>query len=325
MRFTKLFVFLLPIFLAGCGKDATIEILQTTNISSKVAAICEYPRNIRITDISEDGSVIVGKCKKKEAPNEYQFFSYSQSVGAKIISAKGIEGWNGIRISADGLVIWGDFSIGNDDRHIFRYTVSEGFQDLGTMGKHGMSVSAVSSDGSEIVGTFRDPQTARPMLYHAFRYSQSQGFEDLSSLNTDSTHARGVSADGSWIVGTVSVGTSSEGPVRYITNQPFRYSRQEGIKVFGEAGWGEMVFPNGISNDGSVVFGQADFSIGFIVSIYSSSHDFIYTEKHGKQKLNEIGRKKLRVTRISGDGTKLIGQYRDPNGESYVYTAKLGS
>lgn len=327
MRCANLSAVLLPILLAGCGKSEIVEILQTTNISSKVAVICTNPRTIYVTDVSEDGSVVVGKCTKEQAPDDWQAFRYSPSGGVENIGAiGGIRSIDHIQLSADGLVIWGAFYINNEGSHIFRYTRSAGFQDLGTMGKKGISVNAVSADGSAIVGAFYNSPTENPLLYHAFRYSKSQGFEDLGAMSTESTLARGVSADGSLIVGDVEIGTSSKSSVRSISAHAFRYSRSEGMKDIGVAGWGESAFATGVSNDGSVIVGEADFNIGFIVSFYSDSHVFIYTEKDGMQKLNGIGGEGPRVARISGDGTRIVGSYRKPNGEAneaYAYTGKI--
>ena len=323
MRCANLIAVLLSILLAGCGKSATVEILQTTNISSKVAAICTNPRSVYVTDVSEDGSVVVGQCQNEQAPGDWQAFRYSPSGGVENIGAKGIKSIGRIRISADGSVIWGTFYIENEGSHIFRYTRSAGLQDLGTMGKKAISVNAVSADGSVIVGDFLNSLTEYPTLYHAFRYSQSQGFEDLGAMSTESTFAGGVSADGSLIVGDVEIGTSSKNSVRFISAHAFRYSRSEGMKDIGVAGWGEDAFATGISNDGSVIVGQGRFSIGFIVSFYSDNHVFVYTEKGGMQKLMPMGNKSVGVTRISADGTRIIGSYRKSNGESYVYMGKL--
>lgn len=308
----------------GGDKGATVEIMQTTNISSKVTAICNMPRTVYVTDVSGDGSVVVGKCLNGQAPDDWQAFRYSQASGVENIGVLGgIKSIDEIQISADGRTIWGAFYIKDEVSHIFRYTQSAGFQDLGTMGKKGISVNAVSADGSVIVGDFYNSPTEYPMLYHAFRYSQSQGFEDLGAMSTDSTHARGVSADGSLIVGNVEIGTSSKSAVRDISSHVFRYSRSDGMQDLGVAGWGDRAFATGISNDGDVIVGNGMFIIGFIVSFYENSYVFMYTKKSGMQKLKGIGGERPGVTRISGDGTKLIGSYRDSNRESYVYTAKI--
>jgi probable HAF family extracellular repeat protein len=308
----------------GGDKGATVEILQTTNISSKVTAIGGLPI-VFIKGVSDDGSVVVGQFRIKQAPNKVQIFRYTQSSGVENLGSMGGKGmgYNDLCISADGLVIAGTFYIENEGSHVFRYTQSAGFQDLGTMGKKGISVKAISADGSVIVGDFYNSPTEYPMLYHAFRYSQSQGFEDIGAMSTESTHARGISADGSLIVGSIDIGTSSKSAVRNISSHVFRYSRSDGMQDLGVAGSGDNAFASGISNDGDVIVGNGRFIFGFIVSFYENSYVFMYTKKGGMQKLTGIGGKWPGVTRISGDGTKLIGSYSDSNRESYIYTAKI--
>jgi len=191
------------------------------------------------------------------------------------------------------------------------------------MGKKGISVNAVSADGSVIVGDFHNSQSEYPMLYHAFRYSQSQGFEDLGAMSTESTFAQGVSADGSLIVGHFEIGSSGKNSVRQISSHAFQYSHPEGMKDIGVAGWGESAFATGISNDGSVIVGQGVFRIGFIVSFYENSFAFVYTEKGGMQKLSQIGGESVGFLRVSADGTSVAGSYRESNGDAYVYTGKV--
>lgn len=264
--------------------------------------------------------MVVGKCQKKQAQDGWQAFRYSQARGVENIGAiGGIKSIDHIQLSADGSVIWGAFYINNEGSHIFRYTQSAGFQDLGTMGKKAISVNAVSADGSVIVGDFSNSLTEYPTLYHAFRYSQSQGFEDLGAMSTESTHAGGVSADGSLIVGHVSIGTSSKSSVRFISTHAFRYSRSEGMKDIGVLRWGNDAFATGISSDGSVIVGQGVFLIDYF---YRDSYVFIYTEKSGMGKLLPMGGASVGITRISADGTKVIGSYR-VNDESYVYMVKI--
>lgn len=274
MGFTYLINILLAFALAGCGKGATVEILQTTNISSKVTAVCSGAHKIIVSDVSGDGSVVVGKWARKEAPNYWQVFLYSQSSGVKNLGSLGKKSIDNLHISADGLVIWGTFYVENEGSHIVRYTQRDGLQDLGTMGKKAMSV-------------------------------------------------KGVSADGSWIVGNIDIGTSSKSSVRNISSHVFRYSLSSGKQNLGTTGWAEDVFATGISNDGAVIVGYARFMIGFIVSISKKHYLFVYTEKGGMQKLEKIGWGGPRVTRISGDGTRLFGSYRKSNGDSYIYTTKL--
>lgn len=303
--------------------SATVENLQTTNISSKVTAICSGARTIDVSDISEDGSIIVGKCGKREAPDDRQVFLYSQTSGVKNLGTRGKKSVDHVHVSADGSVIWGTFYIENEGSHIFRYTQSEGLQDLGTMGKKGLSVNGISADGSVIVGYFCNSLTDYPILYHAFRYSQTQGFEDLGDMSKENTFARGVSSDGSLIVGSMDIGANSKSSIRYINTHAFRYSPSDGLKDIGKMG--NATRATGISNDGSVIVGTATIyhTIGGIAEISHESFVFVYTDKGGMQKLRGIGGESVGVTKISADGTRLIGSYRGQNLESYVYTAKL--
>jgi probable HAF family extracellular repeat protein len=126
---------------------ATVKILQTTNISSKVAAVCSGVRKVYVTDVSTDGSVAVGKCAKKDDPGEWQVFLYSQSGGVKNLGTMGKKSIDNIHISADGLVIYGTFYVENEGSHIFRYTQTERLQDLGTMGKNNGEERNISKCG----------------------------------------------------------------------------------------------------------------------------------------------------------------------------------
>lgn len=220
----------------------------------------------------------------------------------------------GICISADGLVIAGTFYIKNDGSHIFRYTHSNGLQDLGTMGQKSISVNGVSADSSVIVGSFlysRTPENSSH--YHAFRYSQSQGFEDLGNFSAESTFAQGVSADGSLIVGNFHVADSSD--------HAFVYSRADGVQDIGAIG-GVAAFATGISNNGSVIVGKYFGAFNFHLFSYYN-HAFIYTKTGGVKKLGALGGKSAEAHSISPDGTTFNGSYIDSDGESYAYSAKI--
>ena len=306
---------------------ATVEILQTTNISSKVTAIGGLPKSVIISGVSGDGSVVVGKVRNKQPPQDYQFFRYTRYSGIESFGTFGKKSINAIRLSADGLVIAGTFYIENEGSHIFRYTQSNGFQDLGTMGQKAISVNAVSADGSVIVGSFLYSYTPenRP-LYHAFRYSQSQGFEALGNMVAESAFAHGLSADGSLIVGNFHAAKrSGSGSLDWGSDHAFSYSRPAGVQDIGAVG-GPAAFATGISNDGSVIVG---FFFGrFSFSEYRyHNHIFIYTKTGGVEKLGAMGGTSAEAYSISADGTKFSGSYVDSNfftsRESYAYTAKI--
>ena len=300
-------------FKFGGDKGAKVEILQTTNISSKVTAIGGLPIVI-IGGISSDGSVVVGHFRSKQEPNDWQIFRYSQSSGIENLGPMGGKGFNHLCISADGSVIWGTFYIENEGSHLFRYTQSKGLQDLGTMGKKSIDVNGTSADGSVVVGSFLYLMTPENSpRYHAFRYSQLQGFEDLGTMGAESAFAHGVSADGSLIVGNFHVANSSD--------HAFQFSRSDGVQDIGAVG-GVAAFATGISNDSSVVVGMYFGEFSFFNFTYYN-HVFIYTKIGGVQKLGAMGGRSVGAPIISADGTKIIGSYTDSNRESYIYTAKI--
>ena len=301
-------------FLSGCASGPTVEILQTTNISSQVAAIGGLPKSVFIHGVSGDGSVVVGQFRNNQAPYDWQFFRYTPSSGIVNLGTIWGKTPDTIRISADGLVIAGTFYRKNDGSHIFRYTQSDGLQELGAMGQKSVAVKGVSADGSVIVGSFlHHSRPDNAPLYHAFRYSQSQGFEDLGTMGAESAFAHGVSADGSFIVGNFHVANSSD--------HAFRYSRSDGVQDIGAVG-GVAAFATGISNDGSVIVGMFFGEFSFFQYAYYN-HVFIYTETGGVQKLGAMSGRSAGAPSISADGTKIIGSYKDSNGESYAYTAKI--
>lgn len=293
---------------------ATVEILQTTNISSKITAIGGLPKSVSISNVSNDGSVVVGKFRNDQAPYDWQIFRYTRAGGIENLGTIGGKDIEGICISADGLVIAGTFYIKNDGGHIFRYTQAKGLQDLGTMGREGIAVNGVSADGSVIVGSFQYSLTPENLpRFHAFRYSQSQGFEDLGSMGAESAFAHGVSADGSYIVGNFHVANSKD--------HAFRYSRSDGVQDIGAVG-GVAAFATGISNDGAVIVGKFFGEFNFSRFSYYN-HVFLYTKTGGVKNLGAMGGKSAEAHSIAADGTKFNGSYIDSNGESIAYTAKI--
>lgn len=300
---------------AKSAMGATVEILQTTNISSKVAAIGGLPKSVSIQDISGDGSVVVGKFRSNQPPHDWHILRYTLSSGIENLGAMGKKSLNTLCISGDGLVIWGTFSNENYISHLFRYTKSNGFQDLGTMDKNSMWVYGVSADGSVIVGSFLHSLTPENSpRYHAFKYSQVQGFEDLGTMGAESAFARGISADGTFIVGNYQMKNST-------IAHAFRYSHSDGVQDIGSVG-GIAAFATGISNDGSVTVGS--FFGGLNLFRYSYYNQvFIFTKSGGVQKLGAINGKSAEAHSLSADGTMLYGSYIDSNDETHIYTAKI--
>ena len=288
-----------------------VHISETTNISSKITAVGGVPASVRISDVSGDGSVVIGRfSKNKVRYDDWQVFRYTKSGGIENLGplARDI---NTLCISADGSVIWGSFYIQNEGSRLFRYTPLKGLQDLGTLGRKAIIPYAASADGSVVVGSFLHSTTPeKKPLYHAFKYSEAHGFEDLGTMGAESAFARGVSADGSVIVGNFHVANSSD--------HAFRYSRQDGVQDLSAVG-GKAAFGTGISNEG-VVVGTFYGPLNFHEQRYYG-HVFLYRKSGGVEKLGAMGGTSAGKVRISADGTKMLGSYTNSARESYVYIA----
>jgi len=314
------------VLLIGCGEEAHLVGLQATNVSAlaNASGLCSTERTIQVDDVSIDGTAVVGMCGRKEAPDERQGFRYSKETGFQIVDGLVGKAINELRVSGDGLVIWGSYFVKGEGSHIFRHTNSKGVQDIGTMGKQSIAIGGVSVDGSVIVGRFLDSLTAYPLIYRPFRYSPSDGFQDLGLLNGDSTLPLGVSLDGSQVVGHVDVGTNSNHSIRYVSARAFTYSRVNGMRDLGTLRGGHDAFATGVSDDGAVVGGVGRFMIGFIVSFYEDSYGFVRRRTGQMQKLSGIDGVPT-VIRVSADGTRVSGGYIDAGHNRHVFTAKLGA
>jgi uncharacterized membrane protein len=312
------------VFLAGCGATSQLDKVQTTDISALAHAsgLCNAERTIEIDDVSYDGSVVVGKCAKKTAPNERQGFRYSKTVGFEIVKGPAGESVDEIRVSGDGRVIWGSYFVKNEGSCVFRIGQSAEIRDFGTMGKPAIRIGGVSADGSAIVGSFLNSTKEYPTLYRPYRYSESGGFEDIGLLGGDSTIPYGVSASGSQVVGHVDTGTNSTKSVRNISTQAFLYSSASGMRNLGSFRDGHVGIATGATDDGAVVVGIGRFIIGFVVSFYEDGYGFVRTANGEARKLGGIHGVPT-VIRISADGTTVAGATRDSNGKRYVFTAVL--
>jgi probable HAF family extracellular repeat protein len=298
-----------------------VERLQTVNISSLVNDIGGLPKSARIEGVSDDGAVVIGKFRKASASNDWQIFRYTQSNGIEDLGNMGVESLHAtrpfvqefvhsIKLSSNGLIIWGSFYTNNNDIHLFRYSESGSVQDIGNFGKRSITVNGISRDGSVIVGSFIHSLTDENRLsYHAFRYSESNGFEDLGAMGAESAFARGVSSDGSVVVGNFHVADSSD--------HAFLYSHGGETKDIGAIG-GTAAFATGVSNDGFVVAGLFYGSHNFLEGSYNS-HVFLYTKAGGVQELGAMGGKSASAVTVSASGATIAGSYVDSNGESFAY------
>lgn len=264
-------------------------------------------------------------------------------------------------ISDDGSVVVGQFR-NNQAPHnwqIFRYTRSNGIENLGTMGGKDIANVCISADGLVIAGSFYNKNDGS----HIFRYTHSNEFQDLGTMGQKSISVNGVSADGSVIVGSFLYSLTPENTSRYHafrysqskgfedlssfgaesafaqgvsangslivgnfhvtggSDHAFVYSRADGVQDIGAIG-GVAAFATGISNNGSVIVGKYFGAFNFHLYSYYN-HAFIYTKTGGVKKLGALSGESAEAHSISPDGTTFNGSYIDSDGESYAYSAKI--
>lgn len=144
-------------------------------------------------------------------------------------------------VSADAGAVSGQGQYPGRGFRAFRWTPFGGLQELGTLGGNMAIGSAVSADGSTVVG---ESNLSNNGLEHAFRWA-GDSMEDLGVLpGGQQSWARAVSADGSVVVGDSDTATYSQG---------FRWTRATGLVRM--TGSGQSTAAEGVNADGSVVVG----------------------------------------------------------------------
>ena len=167
---------------------------------------------------------------------------------------------------------------------------------LGTLGGNWSYASAVSADGSVVVG--RAYYAAGQ--YRAFRWTPATGMQDLGTLGGDSSVAQSVSADGSVVVGGAS---NAAGYIR-----AFRWTPATGMQDLGTLGGGGGV-AYGVSADGSVVVGGAPNAAW-------QYRAFRWTQATGMQDLGTLPGGDYSVAwSVSADGSVVVGWARNAAGQ----------
>jgi uncharacterized membrane protein len=193
------------------------------------------------TAVSSDGSVIFGRLSTGS-------YRWTRATGFQDLHIPGH-----IRTaSADGTTAAGvRYVDGGHDRvseRVVLWSLARGFEDLGAppgtakSGFNLVSVTAISADGSTIVGDY----TAQKDERRGFRWTRGGGFKDLPGEGK--TYVTGVSGDGSQIVGVLFVQGRDPQAVRWLGDGPP-----------GRVGPPELkaVVANAISADGGTLAGRA--------------------------------------------------------------------
>lgn len=175
-----------------------------------------------------------------------------------------------------------------------------GFTYPGTLGGMNSEATAVSADGTVVVGGSATPST----IVHAFRWTSGGGMVDLGNLGgAGSSQALGVSADGTVVVGNAD---SIAG------GRAFRWTSGSGMVDLGTLG-GSMSNALGVSGNGSVVVGWADLAGD------ANYHAFRWTSGGGMVDLGTLGGTNSFAQAASSDGSVVVGGAYVPAGTYHAF------
>lgn len=274
--------------------------------------------------VSDDGSVVVGKCASRDT----EAFRWSRT-GGMVVAADllndGLHSW-ALGVSRDGSTVVGARFLHTEDsgyNEAFVWPTGGGVLGLGDFPggfiPPGISfyseAGGVSSDGSVVVGQGLSDDGQEP-----FRWTAGGSLGRLGNPGGGVTFgvATGVSADGSVVVGQ---GYLSSGP------QAFRWTSAGGVVGLGDllGGWFESM-ARSVSPDGSVVAGYGTSTDG--------EEAFVWTAGGGIQSLFSVllaagveltGWTSLtRATAVSADGRHVVGTGKR-NGNTEAFLVDLGA
>jgi uncharacterized membrane protein len=264
---------------------------------------------------SYDGSVIAVNRLIGSSHTAYRWTESAGLQGIGFLPGDSVSGTSGV--SGDGTVLVGS----SGEREAFSWTLQTAMLGLGRLPGSDSSVArAASYDGSVIVGESRFSGTAER---EAFSWTPQAGMLGLGDLpgGSFSSFAVDVTPDGAFIVGT----SSSDRGI-----EAFRYHESEGMIGLGDLpGGGFTSVARAVSADGGTVVGYA--YAGTSVSEYSRA--FVWTEERGMRELATVfeqdyggdtsGWTLIAATGISDDGSVIVGEGRNPAGETEGWVMTL--
>ncbi len=224
----------------------------------------DWPRLVQANGVSNDGNVIVGTGVSSNSPEAYRMTEMGGIVGLGEL-AGGLVGSYALAVSADGSTVVGysyssERVVGFNSYEAFRWTADSGMAGLGILpGGYLSRATAVSADGSIVVGQSESgsPESGRVGL--AFRWTEDEGIVSLGDLpgGSTSSYASDISDDG-----TVVVGSSDSGSA--FGAEAFRWTPGKGMESVRQllidsgvdlTGW-HLSGAHGVSADGRVIVGD---------------------------------------------------------------------
>ncbi len=218
---------------------------------------------------------------------------------------------NAFAVSADGSVVVGASFPAPVYQRAFRWSLSDGLVDLGTLTGALAESSAygVSADGSVIVGSTRDRPANTVESMVAYRLTAANGMQSLGAPTDRDSCAFGVSADGNVIVGG--------------SGGAFRWTSQSGFQFLNVFGGTRSSVAYATSADGSVIVGEGNIND-------TEQRAFRWTAQNGSQDLGTLGGFSSALA-TNSDGTVVVGTSRLPQSpegigrnRAFVWTDSAG-
>lgn len=191
-------------------------------------------------------------------------------------------------LSADGSVAVGSVGDPTMPPNAFRWTRSDGLQNLGLpAGATGAAATSTSADGSVVAGNLN----FSAQLDRGFRWTVSGGFQNLGVMAGMTYSAiSGVSADGS-----IAVGTSGNTSTYF----PARWSVETGMQNLGKLPPFSLTSANAVSGDGKVAVGSATSG--------GPTHAVRWTDGGSPQDLGMFDGNYANPYAVSYDGSVIVG------------------
>jgi probable HAF family extracellular repeat protein len=209
------------------------------------------PFNIA-TAVTADGTTVAGEDNWWNIAGQHGIFGPFPGEQDQT-EAYGVTGTEQSPIAVGGAIKGSDSN--GATFHAFRWTPAAGLADLGLTTGTQSFATAISADGSVIVGEATDASG----FWRAFRWTASTGMVDMGTLGGPEAAPFAVNADGSVIVGTSL--TSGESA----SNGAFVWTKKNGMQdlktllhaqgVHSADNWVVVDTLNGVSADGTVMVG----------------------------------------------------------------------
>jgi len=267
--------------------------------------------------ISIDGSMIFGDGDSTTSlsyTESQKGFRWTSETGMMpVIGLYGLTNGGVSDLSADNSVV-----VGSTNNQAFLWTQSGGMVGLGFL--PGMTKSraiAISDDGNTVTGSCWNVDNGAEIT---FIWTLSEGMKDIGFLpGHNSSFPNAISPDGSVIAGSSSIGN-----IEY----PYYWTQSKGMVSLGHLPGKSTTHPLGVSTMGKIIVGVSGVRL-------DDGLAFIWDSIHGMRNLKTVLQSDYGIDltgwtlqmahAITPDGKVIIGDGKNPSGQSEGFRVELGT